>query len=78
MGLYKLQRKLPRNFRVAVLTNSRKFPEKKICGGVFFALILVHKSTPRRTTASEIMWESRCDGFLLCRCSGSKMLEHLF
>ena len=45
---------------------------------VYFALILTLKSTPPRTAAFEIIWESRRDGFLFYRCSRSKMLEKLF
>ena len=45
---------------------------------VYFNLILPNKSTPPWMTASEIIWESRRDGFHLCRCSRSKMLEQLF
>ena len=45
--------------------------------GVF--LVLDKKSTPPLTAAvSEIIWESHRDGFLLYRCSRSKMLEQLF
>ena len=45
---------------------------------VYFTLILPKKSTPAWTAASEIIWESRPDGFLLCRCCRSKMLKQLF
>ena len=45
---------------------------------VYFALILVLKSTPPETVGFEIIWESRRDGFLFYRYSCSKMLEYLF
>ena len=45
---------------------------------VYFALSLANKSIPPRTTAFEIIWESRRDVFLFHRCSRSKMLQQLF
>ena len=65
-GHCKLQRKSQINFIITVLKDSTKFPN------------LLNKSTPPWTVASEIIWESRRDGFLLCRYSLSKMLEQLF
>ena len=41
---------------------------------VYFELILA-KKTPSRTSAFEIIWEGRRDGFLFYRWSRSKLLE---
>ena len=73
----RIQRKSPRNFRIAVLKKFRKI-SWKTSAVVYFALIFANYSTPPWTAAFKIIWESCRDGFLFYRCSCSKMLEQLF
>ena len=42
---------------------------------VYFDFILTNKSSPPRTAAFEIIWDSIRNGFLFYRWSRSKMLE---
>ena len=84
--LHNPKKQPPRNIRIAVLKNSRKFPRV-----LFFAI----KSTPLRviswgfsrifqnscfkehirTAASEIIWGNRRDDFLFHRCCRPEILE---